>query len=148
MDFKKIMKAVMIPAGVLIAISIAETVVGVIPVLNVVAACCLGIPMLILKAAVLGWAGYAAVNEHKLDLVGGILTGGIAGFVGALVGGLVSFVFGLVGFGASVAMGGDVGNAALGGGFGVVNIIIGIAVGTILGLILGAIGAFVAGMKK
>jgi len=147
MDFKKIINAAMIPAGILIAISVGSTVIGAIPVLSVLL-CCLGLPILIVNAAVLGWAGYEAVKKHGLDLVGGVLTGGLAGFAGALVGGIISFVFGMIGFGADVAMGGDVGNAALGGAGGVFVIIIGIATGTVLGLILGAIGAFVAGMKK
>ncbi|MBU0527442.1 hypothetical protein KKE92_03100 [Candidatus Micrarchaeota archaeon] len=147
MDIKKVIKAAMIPAGILIAISVGSTVVGAIPVLNFLL-CCLGIPIAIANIAVLAWSGYAAVKEHKLDLVGGVLTGGLAGFAGALVGGIVSFVFNMIGFGANVVAGGDVTNAALGGVGGIIGIIIGIFIGTVAGLILGAIGAFVAGMKK
>jgi hypothetical protein len=147
MDFKKIINAAMIPAGILIVISVGSTVVGAIPLLNFLL-CCLGIPIILANIAVLGWSGYRAVKELGLDLIGGALTGGLAGFAGALVGGIVSFIFNMIGFGASAALGGDVADAAIGGAVGIVGIVIGIFVGTVLGLVLGAIGAFVAGMKK
>ncbi len=146
MDFKKSLDAAMIPAAVLIAISVASSLIGAVPVLNVLL-CILGLPLFVVNLAVLGWSGYRAVKEYSLDLVGGALTGGIAGFASALIGGIFSLILTFVGLSASAALTGDVGDAALGGVFGVIGLAMGVVFGTILGLVLGAVGAFVAGQK-
>jgi hypothetical protein len=146
-DIGKSFKVAMIPIVILIAIEVFSKVIGAIPVLNMLM-CVAGIPLLLLGWAVLAWAGFKAVKEAQMDLVGGAITGGLAGLVSSVVGGLLSLVLGMLGMGADVATGGDMGNAAIGMGLGVVGVIVGVALGTIFGLVLGAIGAFVAGMKK
>ncbi len=155
MDMKKIMDAAMIPAVILSVIGVASAIIGAIPFLNVLL-CLLGLPLLIVNIAVLGWAGFRGVKNYGLDLVGGALAGALAGLISAVIGGVVGLVLNLLGMGANVAAsgmgGGDLGGAAIGGAVGIVGGIIGLVVGvvfgTIFGAILGAIGAFVAGMNK
>lgn len=147
LDIGKSLKVAMIPIVILIAIGIFSTVVGAIPVLNMLM-CVVGIPLTIVGWVVLAWSGFKAVKEAQMDLVGGAVTGALAGFVSGLVNGVVAFVFNMLGMGVGVATGGDVGGAAIGAGFGAVVIVAGIVGGTVIGLVLGAIGAFVAGMKK
>lgn len=155
MDLKKAMDAAMIPAAILTVIGIGSAVIGAIPFLNVLL-CLLGLPILIINIAVLGWSGFRAVKEFGMDLVGGAVVGAIAGLVSALIGGIVGLVLNLLGIGANMAAsgmgGGDVGGAAIGGAVGlvggIVGLVVGVVFGTIFGAILGAAGAFVAGMKK
>ncbi len=146
-DIGKSLKVATIPIVILIAIGVFSSVIGAIPFLSLLL-CLVGIPLLLVSWVVTAWAGYKAVKEAQMDLVGGAITGGLTAFVAGVVNGIVSFVLNMLGFGAGVALGGDVGDAALGAGIGVVAIVIGIVVGTVIGVVLGAIGAFVAGMKK
>jgi hypothetical protein len=146
-DIGKSLKVAMIPIVILIAIGVFSAVIGAIPVLNMLL-CLVGIPLAIVGWVVTGWAGYKAVKEAQMDLVGGAITGGLTALIAGVVNGVISFVLNMLGVGAGVAMGNDVGGAALGAGIGVVVIVVGVVVGTIIGLVLGAIGAFVAGMKK
>jgi hypothetical protein len=146
-DIGKSLKVATIPIVILIAIGVFSSIVGAIPVLNILL-CIVGIPLTIVSWVVTAWAGYKAVKEAQMDLVGGAVTGGLAALIAGIVNGIVSFVLSLLGMGVGVATGGDVGGAAVGAGFGLVFIVVGIVIGTIIGLVLGAIGAFVAGMKK
>jgi len=146
-DIGKSLKVATIPIVILIAIGIFSSVIGAIPVLNMLL-CLVGIPLAIVGWVVTAWAGYKAVKEAQMDLVGGAITGGLTALVAGIVNGVVSFVLSMLGVGVGVASGGDVGGAAIGAGFSAVFIVVGIVVGTIVGLVLGAIGAFVAGMKK
>lgn len=146
-DIGKSLKVAMIPIVILIAIGVFSAVIGAIPVLNMLI-CIVGIPLLIVGWVVTAWAGYKAVKEAQMDLVGGAITGGLTALIAGVVNGVVSFVLNMLGMGVGVAGGGDIGGAALGAGVGVVVIVVGVVVGTVIGLVLGAIGAFVAGMKK
>ena len=146
-DIGKSLKVAMIPIVILIAIGIFSTIIGMIPVLNMLL-CIVGLPLAIIGWVVIAWSGYKAVKEAQMDLVGGAITGGLAALISGVVNGLISFVLNILGVGVGVATGGDVGGAAFSAGIGAVALVIGIVVGTIIGLILGAIGAFVAGMKK
>jgi hypothetical protein len=146
-DIGKSLKVAMIPIVILIAIGIFSSIIGAIPVLNMLL-CLVGIPLAIVGWVVTAWSGYKAVKEAQMDLVGGAITGGLTALIAGVVNGVVSFVLNMLGMGVGVATGGDVGGAAIGAGFSAVFIVVGVVVGTIIGLVLGAIGAFVAGMKK
>ncbi|MEW6748218.1 MAG: hypothetical protein AB1295_00730 [Candidatus Micrarchaeota archaeon] len=146
-DIGKAFKVGTIPIVVLILLGIFSTVVGAIPVLSMLL-CVIGLPLAIIGWVVNAWAGYKAVKEAGMDLVGGALTGGLVAFVAGVVSGVVGFVVQLLGIGVGVAGGNDIGGAAIGAGFGVIGIVFGVITGTVIGLVLGAIGAFVAGMKK
>jgi hypothetical protein len=122
-------------------------VIGLIPFLGAVILCITGIPMLIVDFVILGWAGFKAVKEGGLDILGGAVAGLIAGLISSVVVGVISFVLGLLGIAVGTATGGDMGTAVLGGGFAIVGLIIGICWGSGLGLVAGAIGALVAGKK-
>lgn len=135
------MKAATIPAVLLIALGIVGVGIGFIPFLG----CITGIPMLLAGWAILGWAGFKAVKEENLDIVGGALAGLIAGLASSLVVGVINFVLGMLGIAAVAAMGSsDITGAALGGGLAIVGLVIGIVVGAVIGLVFGAIGALVA----
>ena len=146
-DIGKSLKVAMIPIVILVVIGIFSAVIGAIPVLNMLM-CIVGIPLTLVALAVTAWAGYKAVKEAQMDLVGGAITGGLTSLISGIINGIVSFILSMLGVGVGVATGGDVGSAAVGAGFGAVVIVGSIVVGTIIGLVLGAIGAFVAGMKK
>lgn len=143
----KALKVATIPIVILIVIGVLSTVVSRIPVLNILM-CLVGIPLTIVSLVVTAWAGYKAVKEAQMDIVGGALTGALTGLVSGVVNGVVALVLEMLGMGVGVATGGDVGSAAIGAGFSIIGIVIGVVVGVILGAILGLIGAFVAGMKK
>jgi hypothetical protein len=147
LDIGKALKVATIPIVILIAIEVFSKVIGAIPLLNLLL-CVTGIPLLVVSWIVMAWAGFKAVKEAQMDLLGGAVAGGLAGFISSVVGGVIGIVLQLLGVGVGVATGGDLGGAALGMGFGVVFVVVGIAIGTISGLVLGAIGAVVAGMKK
>jgi hypothetical protein len=147
MDLKKAMDAAMIPAAILTAIGIVSALIGAIPVLNMLL-CILGLPILIVNLAVLGWSGFRAVKEYGMDLVGGAVVGAMAGLASALIGGIVQFLLNMLGLGAAVMGSGDAIGGAVGVVGGIIGLIFGVIFGTIFGAILGAVGAFVAGMKK
>ncbi|MFH0737636.1 MAG: hypothetical protein V1827_03710 [Candidatus Micrarchaeota archaeon] len=146
-DIGKALKVGTIPIVILVVLSILTTVIGAIPFLNMLI-CILGLPVMLISFVVTAWAGYKAVKEAQMDLVGGALTGGLVSLISGVVGAIVSFIVSLLGIGVNVAGGGDVGGAAVTVGLNIVGIIVGIVFSVIIGLILGAIGAFVAGMKK
>ncbi len=147
-DIGKSFNVAMIPIVILVAIGIFSSVVGAIPILNILM-CIVGLPLFVVGLIVNAWAGFKAVKEAQMDVMGGALTGGIAALVAGIINGIVSYVLNLLGIGVNVAAGNnDLGGAALGAGVGLVAMVGGIIVGTILGLILGAIGAFIAGMNK
>ncbi|MBI5227538.1 hypothetical protein HY988_03030 [Candidatus Micrarchaeota archaeon] len=148
MDFQKSLKVAMLPAGIMIAIGVVSTLLGTfVPFL----VCIVGLPVMLAQIVVNAWAGYKAVKEGGMDLMGGALTGAITGAIAGLVNAIVGFVLSLAGIGVGLATGGGQG-AAIGGavaaGIGIIGIIIAPIFGAIIGAILGAIGAFVAGMKK
>lgn len=145
LDIGKSLKVATIPIVVLIVLGIASNLVSLIPFLG----CIVGIPILVVSMAVLGWAGFKAAKEAGMDLVGGAVTGGLAGLISGIVNGIIGFVLSVLGIGVGMAMGGsDVGGAALGAGFVLIGVVVGVVFSLVLGLVMGAIGAFVAGMKK
>jgi hypothetical protein len=147
-DIGKALKVATIPIVILVAIELFSKIIMAIPLLNMLM-CVVGVPLFIASLVVLAWAGFKAVKEAQMDIIGGALAGGIAGFVSSLIGGIVGLVLSMLGIGAGVALGNnDVGGAAIDAGMNVVGVIIGIGIGTVMGLIFGAVGAFVAGMKK
>ena len=137
----------MIPAVILIILAVIQQVIGIIPIIGGFAGLCTAIPIFLLSCVVLAWAGFNAA-KGGMDIVGGAVTGIIAGVVSAIVGGVISLVLQMLGVGVNVATGGDMGGAAIGLVAGVIGIIIGVVFSLVLGAICGAIGAFVAGMKK
>lgn len=148
LDIKKCFDASLMPAAVLIVVSLVATLLGqFVPAL----ACILGFPILLIQIVVLAWAGYAAVKERRMDLVGGAVTGALAGAIATLVSGIINILLGLIGIGVAVsnvgAVGAGIGGAVLGVAA-IIGLVIGMVIGAIMGAILGAIGAFIAGMKK
>jgi hypothetical protein len=148
LDIGKALKVAMIPIVILVAIELFSKIVGAIPFANMLM-CVLGLPLLLVSWVVLAWAGFKAVKEAQMDLVGGAIAGGLAGLISSVIGGIVGLVLSMLGIGAGVALGSnDVGGAAIGVGLNIVGVVIGIVLGTVFGLVFGAVGAFVAGMKK
>ena len=147
-DLGKSLKVGTIPIIVMVVIGIFGAVVGRIPVLSLLL-CIVGIPLTLVSWAVNAWAGYKAVKEAGMDLVGGAITGAIVGAIAGLINAIIGFVLSILGIGVGMATGGTSGlGAAVGVGFGIFAIVLAPILGAIIGAILGAIGAFVAGMKK
>lgn len=154
MDFKKIVDAALIPLAIITIIGVAGEIIGSFPFLGLLL-CLLGLPILIVNLAVLGWSGFRAVKDFGMDLVGGTIVGTLTGLVSFLIIGLVGFILNMLGFGASMAAGGYGGSmaaTAVVGAFsvigGIISIIGRVAFGTIAGAVFGAIGAFIAQNKK
>jgi len=141
-DLKKSLDVAKIPIAILVAIGIFSNVVGlIVPFLL----CVVGLPLAIVGWAVNAWAGYKAVKEAKMDLVGGTVVGAVTGAVAGFINALIGFVFSMAGIGT---YGGGAEEFAIGAGLGMIGIIVAPIIGAIIGAILGAIGAFIAGMKK
>lgn len=147
LDIGKIFGAIMIPAVLLVLTGIFATVVGAIPVLNLLL-CVVGLPLFVVNLAIMGWAGYKAAKEAGADVLGGAVGGGLAAFIAGTVSAVISVVLSVLGFGVTVATGGDTGSGALGAGMGIVGALIGVVISTGFGLVLGAVGALVAGSSK
>ncbi len=154
-DLGKAFKVALIPAVLVMVLGIISTglsfVLNIVPFLGLIM-CAIGPGILLLQAICLGWAGFKATKEAQMDLIGGALSGGIAGFVSSVVLGVISAVLTVLGIGASVMGSDSLGGAAIGAGLGIVAIVIALVAGivfwTVVGLVMGAIGSFVAGMKK
>ncbi len=141
MDHNKVIKVSTVPIGILVAIGIFSNVAGlVLPALL----CVVGLPLTIAGWAVTAWAGYKAVKEEKMELVGGVIVGAFTGAVAALINAIIGFILGMIGIGA---YGGGAEEMAFGAIGGIIGIVFAPIVGAILGAILGAIGAFVGQMK-
>ncbi|MDD5340050.1 MAG: hypothetical protein PHV13_02265 [Candidatus ainarchaeum sp.] len=141
LDIKKCFDASLMPAAVVIAIGILATLVGrFVPTL----ACVLGLPVMLAGLIVLAWAGYRAVKEMRMDIIGAAVTGLLAGLIAALVGGIISLllmiVLGAAGTGAA--------GVALFDVVAILGLVIGTVVGAVEGAVCGAVGGFVANMKK
>ncbi|MFH1521282.1 MAG: hypothetical protein ABID61_06565 [Candidatus Micrarchaeota archaeon] len=153
MDFGKCMNAALLPIVAAVILGIAGTIISNIPVVNFLM-CCVGIPMMIVNVAILGWAGFNAGKAGQ-EIVGGVVAGGIAGAVSSMINGIINLVLstiltvvlvgGVSAFGASVDIVGVLLNALLNG---IVSIIIGFGFWVVIGLIAGAIGAFAASQMK
>jgi len=141
-DIGKSVKAATIPLALFIVINAVAIILGTfVPTV----ACILGIPILIVNAAIVGWAGYKAAKEQSLDIVGAAVSGVIVGTVGAIANGIVGLI---VGFISSMVSGtGALGIGILLAGT-VVGIVIWVVIGIIGGAILGAIGFLVASNMK
>ncbi|MCI0503689.1 hypothetical protein L0Y65_03170 [Candidatus Micrarchaeota archaeon] len=154
-DIGKALKTALIPAVLVIILGIISQgigfILGIVPFLSVIM-CAIGPGIMLLQVICLAWAGFKAVKEAQMDLVGGALSGGIAGVISSVVLGVISAVLAVLGIGANVVGSDSLGGAAIGAGIGIVAIVIGLVVGiifwTVVGLVMGAIGSFVAGMKK
>lgn len=143
-DFGKVTKAAMLPTGILIILGIAASILYAIPFLGGALACLTGIPLFLVQIAILGWAGFKAVKEEGLDLVGGVVVGTAAGAVSALVVAIVGFVIRLLGIGV-IAATGNTFAAATGGIAIILGIIIAPILGAIMGAVCGLVGALIAG---
>src|SRR5574337_1140381 len=147
-DIGKSVKVATIPIAILVGIGIFSNVLGMIPFLSFLL-CIIGLPLAIVGWVVTAWAGYKAVKEAGMDLVGGAVTGALTGAIAGLINAIIGFALSMLGVGVGVATGGTDGvGAVVGAGFGIIGIIVAPIVGAIFGAILGVIGAFVAGMKK
>lgn len=148
MDLGKMFKLSLVPAGVMILLSLVSIVISIVPVLNFLV-CLTGPIGFVISLAVLGWAGYNAVKVGGLDVVGAAGVGAIAGGLSSFASGIVQLIVLTFGIGALGALGGDVGEGALGAGvgaaIGVIAVILGTILGLIVGAVLGAIGGFIAG---
>lgn len=147
MDIGKIFGAIMIPTVLLIVTGVFATVVGAIPLLNILM-CVLGLPLFAVNLAIMGWAGHKAAREAGAGVLGGAAGGGAAALIAGTVSAVISVVLSVLGFGVTVATGGDTGTGALGAGMGIVGALIGVVISTGFGLVLGAIGALIAGTSK
>lgn len=150
MDLGKMFKLSLVPAGAMILLSLVNTVIGIVPVLNFLV-CLTGPIGFLIALAVLGWAGYNAVKAGGLDVVGAAGTGAIAGGLSGLVSGIVQLAVLMLGMGPQGLLDGGVGAGALGAGvgaaIGVAAVILGTMLNLIIGAVLGAIGGFIAGSK-
>lgn len=152
LDLKKCFNAALLPAAVLIVINVVvQLLVAFVPM----SACIVGLPVLALNLAILGWAGYSAVKERGMDLVGGAVTGTIAGVIAGLAGGIIGLVLMVIGIGGALAASGTGGagayaatGAAIIGVAAIIGIVMGIVINAVEGAVCGAIGAYIAGMKK
>jgi hypothetical protein len=140
MDIGKSFKAAMIPLVIFVVLNAVAIVLGTfVPAV----ACVTGIPVLIINAVIVGWAGFKAAKEEGLDIVGAALSGLIVGTVGAIVNGIVGLVVGVV---SSLSMiSATIGYILVGA---IVGMVIWIVVGIVGGAILGAIGFLVADNMK
>lgn len=141
-DIGKSLKASSIPLLVFIVLGFVSSLITIfVPTLY-----CVGWIVIPVNAVLVAWAGFRAAKEQGLDLVGGALAGMIVGTVGAIVTNVVGVVISII---ASFLNGAN--------GLLTIGFIIGgallwtagwIVIGLIGGPILGAIGAYIAGMKK
>ena len=156
LDFGKMLKVATIPIVILIVVSLIKTFIGFVATIfpPVGFALCALIPLTtLISIVVLAWAGFKAVKEAQMDIIGGALTGGLTSFVAGVVGGMIGLVINMAGIGVGLAGSNSIGSAAIGVGMnavgGVFNLIISVVTWTVFGLVLGAVGAFVAqNMKK
>lgn len=141
MDINKIIKVAILPIGILVLIGVFSNVAGlIIPALL----CVVGMPLAIVGWIVNAWAGFKAVKEEKMDLVGGIIVGTVTGAIAALINAIIGFILSLAGIGATGGAGMDFAISAVGG---IIGIFIAPFIGAIFGAVLGAIGAFIGQMK-
>lgn len=129
-----------------VGIWIVATVLGMLPVLNIVGALLGTLQFWIINPILLAYAGYIAVKVGKEELAGSAMAGAVAGLVGSVVVAIITMVLALVGVSAVASQG-----EAMGAGTGaLVTGIIGIAlvvmiiIITVAGAILGAVGGFFA----
>lgn len=147
MDFGKCMNAALLPTVAAVVLGIIGTVIGNIPVVNFLI-CCLGIPMMIVNALLLVWAGFNA-GKGGQEIVGGAVTGVIAGGASSLIVGIVGAILGAVLNVLLVALGGDIVGAVISSLVGgIVSIILGFGFWVVIGAVCGAIGAFAATQMK
>lgn len=156
MDFKKIINAALIPTVVLIVIGVIGTILGFalstfVPLAGAIAAIVLGLGIFVVNCLVLGWAGYRAARNYKLDILGAALTGSLAALIAGIVNSIVSLVLNLAGVLPAAAAASNQLGAATTGAFVLVAFAIGFVIGIVfnivIGGVLGAIGGFI-GQKK
>lgn len=150
MDLGKCFNLALVPTGILIAIGIVQTALGLIRGIEIIG-CLIGIPFLIITLVVLGWAGYNAVKVGGLDLPGAAVTGVIAGVISSLIAGIINLVAVMFITGPQIAAEGGEAAAVIGSigpVVGVIALIFGVLIGAVLGAVCGAIGGFIANRKK
>ncbi len=132
-DWNKSFNAALLPLKIFVGLGVVSTILGyLVPSIWGL----LGILVLIVNAVLVAWAGYLAVKEQKLDMTGGAVSGVIVGVAGAVVNGLVGAIIGTI-FQGILALAGAI-----------IGIFFWVVIGVLGGAVLGAIGAYVAAMKK
>lgn len=140
MDFMKMAKASLLPAGLIIVIGLVASMIGVIPVIGLVGGLIGLLAFFVLNPIIMAWAGFKWSKDNGMDLAGSAITGGFAGLIASIVGGIINLVLSTLSGGAT--SGGT--GAAIGAAFSIIGIVVMVPVYTIGGLICGAIGGFLS----
>lgn len=155
-DIGKAFKVATIPIVIMIVWALIQTFIGfavnMFPPIGY-ALCVLAPIGLLLGVVIPAWAGFKAVKEAQMDIVGGAITGGLVGLVASIVGAVLTMIVSVLDIGAFVATSGMSPEYALAGAGGLIglafSLVAGIVFWTVVAVVLGAIGAFIAkNMKK
>ena len=149
LDINKCVKAATMPIAVTVLLSLVNLLVFRLS-LDLVVFVCIVFFLVMFQSVILGWAGFIAVKQYGMGLMGGAVTGVIT----TLVSLIICRVFGFfLGFGpslATVAAGGvEAGmSAGVANALVIITVVVSIIFGIVFSAVMGAIGAFVAQMKK
>ena len=137
LDFKKIFKAAKMPALALIAVTIIGFVCALLG-LNI------GLFLIPIQVAILGYAGYNSVKVFKLDLVNGAMAGAMASLLSMVFTSVTAFVSAVYDSGSQdvYAQAGMSGETIM--VFMFIGFLVMLIFSPIIGFIFGIIGAYIA----
>ncbi len=141
-DVGKSLKAATVPLAIFVAIGVFASAIGYF----VSTLWFIGLLVPPVNAVLVAWAGYKAVKEQGLGILGGAISGLIVGTVGAVVNGIAGTALAFISYSLYEVGAAFTVAAILMGAF--VGIAFWVVIGIVGGPILGAVGAYVAGMKK
>ncbi|NYZ77212.1 hypothetical protein H0O02_02760 [Candidatus Micrarchaeota archaeon] len=132
-----------LPVLVIIGLGIVASLIGAIPVLNVLI-CILGLPLFIVNIILYAYIGYL-IAKGGLEIIDSAVIGALTALVSGIIGMVIGFIASILGLGVDLAVGGDATAGVLGVGVGLIASVIGIVIGMVIGAVIALIGYLVAG---
>jgi hypothetical protein len=142
MDFGKLIGATVLPVVGIVVINLGLSLLGQIPLLNVIS--CILTPLnVLITLCLLAFAGRGYAKSANSGAMGGAAAGALAGLVSGIINAIVNLVLSMLGLGVVAALGGDPTANALGAVGSAIMLLVLPAGGLFIGAIMGAIGGLI-----